>query len=166
MKEQGISKRAAMVAALLLFSGAGAGLYYKSQQRAPQSENRFKRDRLEIVTARGKRSLEIELAETPDQHRQGLMFRTALAENAGMLFLYEKPDEVRMWMKNTFIPLDMVFIRSDGTIHRIEAHTEPHSERVIESSGPVTAVLEIAGGTAERLGLKPGDKVIHPHFKP
>jgi hypothetical protein len=69
-----------------------------------------------------------------------------------------------MWMRNTYIPLDMVFIRADGTVHRIEPRTEPLSERIIASRGPVSAVLEIAGGAAERLGLKPGDKVRHPLF--
>jgi hypothetical protein len=70
-----------------------------------------------------------------------------------------------MWMRNTYIPLDMVFIRADGTVHRIEAMTEPHSEEIIASKGPVTGVLEIAGGAAARMGLKPGDTVRHRHFK-
>ena len=155
-----------MIAALFAFAGAGAGLYLKAQWGDRGPENRFKKDRLEIVTAGGKRSLDVEIARTSDEHRHGLMFRTGLADNAGMLFLYKKSEEVRMWMKNTYIPLDMVFIRADGTIHRIERRTEPHSERVIDSSGPVTAVLEIAGGTADRIGLKPGDKVLHAHFNP
>ncbi len=71
-----------------------------------------------------------------------------------MLFPHEVPREVTMWMRNTYIPLDMVFIRADGTVHRIEKRTEPMSERVISSEGPVAAVLEIAGGTAEKLGLQ------------
>jgi uncharacterized membrane protein (UPF0127 family) len=69
-----------------------------------------------------------------------------------------------MWMKNTYIPLDMVFIRADGTVHRIAARTEPFSERMISSEGLVSGVLEIAGGRAEQLGLKPGDKVRHRLF--
>ena len=69
-----------------------------------------------------------------------------------------------MWMRNTYIPLDMVFIRPDGVIHRIEARTEPMSERIINSRGPVSAVLELAGGAAERLGIKAGDRVRHPLF--
>jgi uncharacterized protein len=92
------------------------------------------------------------------------MYRTSLARNTGMLFPYPEARELSMWMKNTYIPLDMIFIRADGTIHRIEAMTEPLSERVIASRGAVTAVLEIAGGAAARLGLKAGDKVRHPHF--
>ena len=70
-----------------------------------------------------------------------------------------------MWMRNTYIPLDIIFIRSDGKVHRIEASAEPLSERVIDSGDKVTAVLELAGGTAEKIGLKPGDVVRHSHFK-
>ena len=83
-----------------------------------------------------------------------------------MLFPYPVPQEVTMWMRNTYVPLDMIFIRADGVIHRIAERTEPFSERTIASQGPVTAVLELAGGAARRLGLKAGDRVIHPHFQP
>ena len=93
------------------------------------------------------------------------MFRTRLADNAGMLFFYDTPQEITMWMRNTYIPLDMVFIRADGTVHRIEARTEPLSETIISSRGDVTACLELAGGAAERLGLKPGDRVEHRFFQ-
>jgi uncharacterized membrane protein (UPF0127 family) len=93
------------------------------------------------------------------------MFRTDLADNQGMLFPYSDARELSMWMRNTYIPLDMLFIRPDGVIHRIEARAEPMSEHVINSDGPVSAVLELAGGAAERLGLKPGDRVRHPAFK-
>src|SRR5690606_35709097 len=104
------------------------------------------------------------VAETPRQKAVGLMFRRSIPESTGMLFPYEEAHEVTMWMRNTYVPLDMVFIRADGVVHRIEARTEPFSERIIASQGPVTAVLELAGGAAERLELKPGDRVIHPHF--
>jgi uncharacterized membrane protein (UPF0127 family) len=107
----------------------------------------------------------IEVAEAPKEKALGLMFRTELADNQGMLFAYDEPRELSMWMRNTYIPLDMVFIRPDGVIHRIEARAEPMSEHVINSDGPVSAVLELAGGAAERLGLKPGDRVRHPAFK-
>ena len=82
-----------------------------------------------------------------------------------MLFFYETPQEITMWMRNTYIPLDMVFIRADGTVHRIEARTEPLSEDIIASRGDVVACLELAGGAAERLGLKPGDRVDHRLFR-
>jgi uncharacterized membrane protein (UPF0127 family) len=89
-----------------------------------------------------------------------------LADTSGMLFFYDTPQEITMWMRNTYIPLDMVFIRADGVVHRIEARTEPLSENIVASRGDVTACLELAGGAAERLGLKPGDKVEHRFFKP
>jgi hypothetical protein len=123
-------------------------------------------DRLELVTASGVRTIDIEVAATPEQQALGLMYRTSLADTKGMLFPYSEPRELTMWMRNTYIPLDMVFIRADGTVHRIEVRAEPLSERVISSGGPVTGVLELAGGAAERLGLKPGDTVRHPHFAP
>jgi hypothetical protein len=129
-------------------------------------EARMRQDKLTLVTARGEQVIDIEVAESAQEKALGLMFRTALADGKGMLFPYDGgPQEVTMWMKNTLIPLDMVFIRADGTVHRIEVRTEPLSERIIASQGAVTAVLELAGGAAERMGLKAGDKVRHAHFK-
>ena len=138
----------------VMLMAAGAGL-----------DARMRQDRLTLVTAAAEHVIAIEVAETPEEKSLGLMFRTSLAEGQGMLFPYQGAQEITMWMRNTLIPLDMVFIRADGTVHRIEARTEPLSERVIASQGPVTGVLELAGGGAERLGLKAGDKVRHPHFK-
>ncbi len=107
----------------------------------------------------------IEVARSARQKALGLMFRRELAPLRGMLFPYEGEQPVSMWMKNTYIPLDMLFIKSDGTIHRIEAMTEPFSERIIESGAAVAAVLEIAGGEARRLKISPGDRVRHAHFQ-
>ena len=123
-------------------------------------------EQLTIVTASGAKplSFNIEVARSPRQKAIGLMYRRNLAAGRGMLFPYEKEQEVSMWMKNTYIPLDMLFIKANGQIHRIEAMTEPFSERVIKSQGPVLAVLEIAGGQAQRLGIAPGDKVRHRFF--
>ena len=126
----------------------------------------MRREVLTLVTAAGERPIDIEVATTSDEKSMGLMFRTSLADNQGMLFPYERPHEITMWMKNTYISLDMVFIRLDGTVHRIAVRTEPLSEAIVASGGDVTAVLELAGGAAERLGLKVGDRVKHPHFKP
>lgn len=124
------------------------------------------KENLLIEKAAGSEPLEfsVEVARTPQQKSLGLMFRRDLPALHGMLFPYPSDQEITMWMKNTFIPLDMVFIRSDGVIHRVEANTEPFSERIISSGGQVSAVLEIAGGEARRLGIAPGDKVRHPHF--
>lgn len=125
----------------------------------------MRQDRLTLVTKSGEIVIDIEVADTNEEKALGLMYRTSLPERRGMLFPYEGAHEVTMWMKNTYISLDMVFIRTDGIVHRIEAYTEPRSETIIASHGPVLAVLELAGGAAERLGLKPGDRVVHPVFK-
>lgn len=125
----------------------------------------MRRESLKIVTASGDHTFQIEIAETMDEKARGLMFRRSLADDAGMLFPYAPAQEITMWMKNTYVSLDMVFIRGDGIVHRIETATEPFSERVIPSNGDVTAVLEIRAGIANRIGLKAGDKVVHPLFK-
>lgn len=128
-------------------------------------EAQMRRESLSLVTAKGEHVIQIEVAETNEEKALGLMFRTSLAENAGMLFPYTPPQETGMWMRNTYISLDMIFIREDGVVHRVVPRTEPLSETVISSQGPVTAVLELVAGSAERLGLKAGDKVLHAHFK-
>ena len=155
------SRRAARRAAPLLVVLAllAAGLMM-------QSAHAMRLETLKLITARGTHAIDIEVTETPAEKAQGLMFRTRLADTAGMLFFYDTPQEITMWMRNTYIPLDMVFIRADGIVHRIEARTEPLSESIIASRGDVTACLELAGGAAERLGLKPGDRVEHRFFKP
>ena len=89
----------------------------------------------------------------------GLMFRNKLAPDRGMIFPFETPRVASFWMRNTLIPLDMIFVRADGSIANIEANTVPYSEEPVMSAGPVDAVLEIAGGRSAELGLKPGDKV-------
>lgn len=125
----------------------------------------FKKSTLTIVTDKGRYDFDVEMALTPRQHAQGLMFRRTLAPDAGMLFDYRRPEPVSMWMKNTYIPLDMLFIASDGRIVNIAERTVPRSTEIIPSDGPVRAVLEVNGGTAARLGIEPGDKVIHPIFE-
>ncbi len=90
------------------------------------------------------------------------MFRRELPDTAGMLFLYDPPQRVGMWMRNTFIPLDMVFISADGRVHRIQANTEPFSTDLIPSGGDVGGVLELNAGQADKIGLKRGDRVVYP----
>jgi uncharacterized membrane protein (UPF0127 family) len=102
----------------------------------------------------------IEVARTPEQQQFGLMFRNKLAPDAGMLFVYDRPQRISMWMKNTLIPLDMIFIGADGRILNIAERCVPMSVAPIYSSDVALAVLEVNGGTAARLGLKPGDKVL------
>jgi uncharacterized membrane protein (UPF0127 family) len=93
------------------------------------------------------------------------MFRKELPEGRGMLFDFHRDQDVSFWMQNTYIQLDMIFIRGDGRILRIAENTEPLSTRMIPSGGPVRAVLEVIGGTARKLGIAPGDRVGHPIFK-
>jgi hypothetical protein len=124
----------------------------------------LKREPVIILTDKGEVTIDAEIAETPSDQAKGLMFRRSLPERSGMLFPYRGAREVTMWMKNTILPLDMVFIRADGIIHRIEVMTQPFSEETISSQGDVTAVLEINGGAAERLGIKPGQRVKHRIF--
>ena len=124
----------------------------------------MRRDKLVLAIGEARHELDVEIAETPAEKAQGLMFRRSLGEKEGMLFLYTEPQGVSMWMRNTYIPLDMVFVAKDGTVARIAERTTPFSEAHISSGGPVLAVLEIKGGTAEKLGLKPGDKLLSKVF--
>ena len=105
-----------------------------------QSAHAMRLETVKLITARGTHTIDVEVTETPAEKAQGLMFRTRLADTSGMLFFYDTPQEITMWMRNTYIPLDMVFIRADGVVHRIEARTEPLSENIVASRGDVTAV--------------------------
>jgi uncharacterized membrane protein (UPF0127 family) len=109
-------------------------------------------------------SFEVEIALTPDERSLGLMHRDALDPMSGMLFIYPGPQEVNMWMHSTRIPLDMLFIGSDGTIVKIKERAVPYSNEVINSGEPVAAVLELNGGTASRYGIQPGDRVQLPEI--
>ncbi len=106
----------------------------------------------------------VELADTPAEHGIGLMHRNYLPIDHGMLFDYQSPQRIKFWMRNTFISLDMIFIRDDGTIAFIAENTVPHSEQTIGPREPVQAVLEFPGGTVARLAIKPGDVVRHQIF--
>lgn len=114
----------------------------------------------ETLAVNGSR-FEVEVARTPQEQENGLMFRRKLAPNHGMLFLFSPPRDVGMWMKNTYVPLDMFFIRG-GKIVRIAENATPESLKLISSGQPVSAVLEVPGGTAQRIGVKAGDKVVMP----
>jgi uncharacterized protein len=120
---------------------------------------------LEIVSKSGVHVFAVELAVTEEQRARGLMFRRSLPEGQGMLFKFEPDQVITMWMHNTYIPLDMIFIRSDGRILRIAENTKPESDNIISSGGPARGVLEVIAGTARKLGLAPGDKVAHPWFE-
>jgi uncharacterized membrane protein (UPF0127 family) len=121
-------------------------------------------ENLEILTKGGIRVFRVEFAQTEEQRRIGLMFRKELPDGEGMLFDFVRPQPVAMWMRNTYVSLDMIFIRADGTIANIAKATEPLSERSIFADGYVKGVLEVVAGTADRYGIAPGDKVSHRIF--
>jgi uncharacterized protein len=120
---------------------------------------------LEIASKTGVHIFSVEVVDNDADRAKGLMFRKELPEGKGMLFDFKREQDVSFWMENTYIPLDMLFIRGDGRILRIAENTEPLSTRMIPSGGPVLAVLEVIGGTARKLGLAPGDRVASPLFK-
>ena len=119
---------------------------------------------LEIASKTGVHVFAVELASTPEQQAKGLMFRRELPEGQGMLFDFHQEQPTSFWMKNTYIPLDMIFIRADGRILSIAENRVPLSETLVHSQGPVRAVLEVIGGTAKKLGIAPGDRVGHAIF--
>jgi uncharacterized membrane protein (UPF0127 family) len=117
---------------------------------------------LEIASKTGVHVFSVELAVTDEERERGLMFRRSVPEFTGMLFDFKRDQEVTMWMKNTYVSLDMIFIQSDGRIRRIAENTETESLKIIPSGGPVRAVLEVAAGTARKLGIGPGDRIASP----
>jgi len=119
---------------------------------------------LEILTRSGVHVFEVELAITDDERAKGLMHRRELPQGRGMLFDFGRDQMVAMWMKNTYVSLDMIFIRADGRIAHIAENTTPHSEAIVSSRVPVRGVLEVVAGTAKKLGVQPGDKVAHRWF--
>ncbi|CAD0211731.1 hypothetical protein AGRHK599_LOCUS1531 [Rhizobium rhizogenes] len=140
------------VMALLFFTLAGTA---QSQERQI-----FSSEPLTVETASGKaHDFVAELALDNAQREQGLMFRKSMPPENGMLFDFGEARDVAMWMRNTLIPLDMLFIARDGRITHIHENAVPHSEAIISSRGPVKFVLELNGGTAKRYGIKPGDMV-------
>lgn len=142
----------AMVLALL-----GSGPKFLSRDTALEP--------LSIETPAVVRNFLVEMATTPDQQSKGLMYRKSMASDHGMLFTLKQPREVSFWMKNTFIPLDMLFINREGTIVQIIENAEPHTRTSRRSVIPVSAVLEINGGLSEELGIAPGQTVRHSFFE-
>ncbi|HEV8388264.1 MAG TPA: DUF192 domain-containing protein [Dongiaceae bacterium] len=124
------------------------------------------RDMLLVETGSSQYRFEVEIADDATERAEGLMYRQSLADNAGMLFLYPKPQPVEFWMKNTPLSLDIVFVRADGTIARIAADTTPMSEDLIPSGEPVRAVLEVKAGTMRQLGITVGDRLRNATYFP
>lgn len=120
---------------------------------------------LEAVTPSGRTRFFVEIADNDAERERGLMFRKSLAPERGMLFDFHTPREVAFWMRNTLIPLDIIYIRPDGTVLSIARNATPLSEVPIPSGGPTLGVLELAGGRSAEIGLMPGDRIEHRIFK-
>ena len=151
-------RRLLISAALPLLPAAAAWGQTGPQPRLPEEP-------LVIVTRDGQRhEFRVEMAVRPEHQTVGLMYRDRVGPQEGMLFDWGAPRESSMWMRNTITPLDMIFIAADGRIHRIAERTVPYSLAPVDSRGPVRATLELAAGTAERLGLRVGDRVLHRIF--
>lgn len=153
MAERMIGRRAFLAAVTLGLSGGSGQLL-----AAPRLET------VEIVSSRGRARFQVEIAATRAEQAKGLMFRRSLAPDRGMLFVYKRPQPAAYWMKDTLIPLDIIFIQPDGKILSIVRNARPHDETPLPSGGLVLGVLEIAGGRAAQLGVLPGDRVLHRIF--
>jgi uncharacterized protein len=141
------------LAALVLFAGSALGLSLFAPSQAAGLET------IEIVTSTGVHPFAVELATTEEQRARGLMYRKELPEGHGMLFDFHQEQSVSFWMHNTYISLDMVFIRSDGRVLRVAENATPMSDALIPSGGPVRAVLEVIAGTARKFHIAAGDRV-------
>ena len=150
-----LTRRPVLLALLLL---AAAPALAQPQTGLPTTE-------ILIQTATGRHKFKVELATTPEQMARGLMYRREMPADHGMLFDYGREQTgISMWMKDTFIPLDMLFVKADGSVLNIAERTVPKSLASVSAAGPVRVVIELNGGTASRLKIKPGDKVLHPMF--
>ena len=125
---------------------------------------RFPRTTVEVASGGTRHRFEVWIADTFARRMQGLMHVRELDPGRGMLFLYEPPEYANYWMANTYVSLDLLFVAPDGRIVNIIERARPLSTDPLLSKAPVTGVLELLGGTAERLGIRPGDRVIHPAF--
>ena len=135
------------------------------QSDAEQLDKLFERSTLQIATSdAGLHTLRIWIADTNSRRERGLMFVRQLDVDAGMLFVYDSPQSISMWMKNTKIPLDMLFVAANGRVMRVVEHTEPESLKTIDSGSDVIGVVELNAGIAAKLHIKAGARVIHPAF--
>jgi uncharacterized membrane protein (UPF0127 family) len=153
---------------LCLFVFASASVVACAAQPAapttfqPTQLRDFPRDQLAIERRNGRDTFQIWLAETPAQQEQGLMWIRQLPADYGMLFVLGETRQMNMWMKNTYVSLDMLFMNSSGRITHIVQRTTPLSEAIISSNGEIAAVLELAAGEVQRRGIATGDRVVHP----
>ena len=152
-----------VAAALCLCAGL---LPLLAQAAAPAADEGFPRSALEIRSAGGRQWFTIRIADTEARRELGLMFVTKMPSDEGMLFPEDRPQVMSMWMKNTYIPLDMLFIDTRGHIVCLIANAKPESLEILSCDKPAKAVLEINGGEAQRRGIKVGDVVVHATFHP
>lgn len=161
---------------LVLLGAVLLGVFYGQASKAEQERSAsmtppaqtqiLARDEIIIRKASGEElPFTVELALSPIEQEQGLMHRTALADNTGMLFIFGDEARRSFWMKNTLIPLDILFLKNDGRIHHIHSNARPQDESLITSNEESRAVLELCGGTADRLGIESGDQVLYKVFR-
>ncbi|MEC9344464.1 MAG: DUF192 domain-containing protein [Pseudomonadota bacterium] len=160
------SRSLAPLRALVLLAGMAILLAAGTAAHAQQAPMILPADPVKLVahTGQGEFAFTVEIADEDGERARGLMHRESMATDRGMLFDFGVSREVYMWMKNTPLSLDMVFVRADGTVARVAERTEPFSERTVESGEPVAYVLELRAGVARMIGLKPGDLLVHPRF--
>jgi len=139
-------------------------MLYSVPASAEDGQVTFKQSQLSISSGSHKFNFNIEVAENFDQRARGLMFRKAMADQNGMLFLFDENQIVTMWMKNTYIPLDIIFINKAGVIVHIAKDAVPESLDIISSQFPVISAFEVNAGLTARLNIKKGDRIIHPFF--
>ena len=162
-----MGRRALALVALALISSALIAAPAQARQAKPKPAavaSSTKLDTVEILTSRGRVKFTVELAVTRAEQERGLMFRKALAPDRGMLFPYNPPQRAAFWMKNTLIPLDIIYIAPDGRVLSIARNAVPHDETPLPSGGIIRGVLEIPGGRAAQLGILPGDRVLNKIF--
>ena len=159
LRSRRLSRRLVFGVPFLLAAGSACG---QGQDRS--GDVKFEKSSLVVVTGGREIKFDIEMADTEPRREHGLMYRKQMGAYEGMLFDFFREQPVAFWMKNTLIPLDMVFIAADGTVRHVHANATPMSTDSISSEAAVRGVLEINGGTARLLGIKPGDKVRHPIF--
>ena len=133
-------------------------------ERVQAQEIAFETSEIWVESGSSQYHFFVEIAETRSQRQRGLMFRPDLPQNTGMLFDFGEETQLSMWMKNTFIPLDMLFVNKQGTIHRIVENTTPLSLKTIPGGAPTMVVIEFNAGVTRRLGIRPGDRIIHGIF--
>ena len=132
---------------------------------SPPAARGAEQQTLEIASKTGVHLFAVEIAVTDEERARGLMYRRSVPESYGMLFDFKRDQDVSMWMRNTYVSLDMIFIQSDGRIRRIAENTETESDKIISSGGPVRAVLEVVAGTAKKFGIAAGDRVASPALR-